>query len=136
MRKILAVAVLALAACAPIGEFSKRASFELQCPEDKLTFTNLQESGESRRNRQTWGVRGCGKQATYQKTASGWSKAEEKQAPSEPQPQQTKVQTTKLPPSNNVYEFNDERAGSCERAPFLRSACLALSHGRAKSDVL
>ncbi len=41
-----------------------RASYDMQCPEAKLSVTEL--------NTQTRGVRGCAKQATYVYTPSGW----------------------------------------------------------------
>jgi hypothetical protein len=59
------LAALALAAAAGCATSSsreasplvKRAMFDLDCPREKLSWHNLGED--------TWGVRGCGKQATY-----------------------------------------------------------------------
>lgn len=55
MRACFAFATL-LASCA--GEpLAPRASFDLDCPADRLSYTELGED--------TWGVRGCGRQGTY-----------------------------------------------------------------------
>lgn len=48
---------LFLSSCANREPLDPRASFDLECPEEKLRYTELNED--------SWGVRGCGKQATY-----------------------------------------------------------------------
>ena len=41
----------------PIGQLTARASFDMSCPQQRLTVTDLGE--------RTKGVSGCGKRATY-----------------------------------------------------------------------
>ena len=53
----LLVAVAAGSACASGPALAPRAAFDLNCPEDRLSYTEL--GGKS------WGVRGCGQRATY-----------------------------------------------------------------------
>jgi hypothetical protein len=54
----IAIAVLLLAACAGPHQFSRRAAFEMNCPEEELEFVQLE--------RNVYGVTGCGNRATYQ----------------------------------------------------------------------
>jgi hypothetical protein len=56
MRPLCLLALL-LAACAGPGQFLDRAAFDLDCPEEKLQVIDL--------GRNTYGVRGCGRSATY-----------------------------------------------------------------------
>ena len=63
-------ALLALATCAPTAwknsvgrdNLLRRAQFDLRCPADQLRLTALQFSGELVTS---YGVTGCGQQATY-----------------------------------------------------------------------
>lgn len=59
-----------LSACffRPVDTLRTRASYDIQCGEDKLTFTEIGgDCGKKLANDYTCtiGVRGCGKQATY-----------------------------------------------------------------------
>ena len=60
MKKLLFVilGILFFSGCASIGDLKKRAAFDLGCPEDQLTVTQLGSSDIQ-------GVSGCGKQITY-----------------------------------------------------------------------
>ena len=66
LNKKLVVAILAffaMSACGASGAaLERRASFDLKCKPTELRWTKL-DSG-------TWGVRGCGTQATYVKSCS------------------------------------------------------------------
>lgn len=63
MAKILAASFVAfLSACAGVGPIAPRASFDLDCPEEKLAVTELDSD--------TYGVSGCGKRATYVKSCT------------------------------------------------------------------
>lgn len=53
---VLLVATV-LIGCSPLPALLRRASFDLDCPEADLSTQDL--------GGQTYGVRGCGKQATY-----------------------------------------------------------------------
>jgi hypothetical protein len=70
MVRLAFPALLAFTACAASSQFTTRAAFELQCSERDLEFTDL--------GRNTWGVIGCGKQATYQRLGRHWHKVDEK----------------------------------------------------------
>ena len=60
-----ALVVLVVAGCAGpnLEQLKWRASHDMDCPEDKLSLTPLDEDGEA------WGLRGCGRDAAY-----SWSK--------------------------------------------------------------
>lgn len=61
--KTMAVLFLALCSCgARIGQLAPRASFDLKCPREDLTYTEIDD--------ETQGVSGCGKQATYMWTCN------------------------------------------------------------------
>ncbi len=69
--KIAAFAVLVFAACAaastemtPLGP---RASFDLECPLEKMKSTRLGDN--------TWGASGCGRRAVYQWVCTSEDKA-------------------------------------------------------------
>lgn len=60
-----------LMACVSTGKLRTRASFDMNCPEDQLSLTELDRN----RNHQTatYGVSGCGKRSTYIYTReTGW----------------------------------------------------------------
>ena len=65
-RVLLASAALGLAAClatADHNQLTRRAQFDMNCPSDRLTFTQIDDK--------TVGVRGCGQQATYVESCDG-----------------------------------------------------------------
>lgn len=51
------IALAALTACASASSLTKRASFELDCPAEKLTVAELDYN--------TQGISGCGRKAVY-----------------------------------------------------------------------
>lgn len=57
MRVPFTLAVL-LSSCAAGVPLGPRASFDLNCPKESLSYTDLGEDA--------WGVTGCGQRATYQ----------------------------------------------------------------------
>jgi hypothetical protein len=65
MRRVLFISLLAFGVlgCGPSqSQLTRRASFDLSCPETQLQVTKIDKS--------TRGVRGCGQQATYVKSCS------------------------------------------------------------------
>lgn len=62
MAKILAVSFLAISACGGVGPLTPRASFDLDCPEEALRITEIDDD--------TFGAVGCGKRATYVKSCT------------------------------------------------------------------
>lgn len=61
-RGIFGVFAVAIIGCSSLqareGKLRDRASFDMNCPKEELNLTDLGEN-------KTYGVRGCGKQATY-----------------------------------------------------------------------
>jgi len=85
--------LLGASACLTAGggepELRARASFDLNCPREALTLTQLQEAnwGATTNHGAAYGVAGCGRRATYVNNVGAWVLNSETGAGPQPQPQ-------------------------------------------------